>query len=160
MNKKTLFQEVEGRLYNYKKLESQIKIKEIYIKKIENEFCGCKAQSYEEKTGPTYNISSSVENEVIRREEDLNRLKEGMKTLEIEKEAIECALTSLNSFETEFFNAMYMNNEKINMDYMANVMHIDRSHCFRIRKRIVCKIMDMLYPKIKEFELPIFSWKA
>lgn len=54
---------------------------------------------------------------------------------------------------------MYMNNEKINMDYMSNAMHIDRSHCFRIRKRIVCKIIDMLYPKIKEFELPIFHGK-
>ncbi|HBF6777398.1 TPA: hypothetical protein KOU11_003845, partial [Clostridioides difficile] len=122
MNKKTLFQEVEGRLYNYKKLESQIRIKDIYIKKLESEFCGCKAQSYEEKTGETYNISSSVENEVIKREEDLNRLKEDKKTLEIEKETIECALTSLNSFETEFFNEMYMNNEKINMDYMSNAM--------------------------------------
>ena len=106
MNKKTLFQEVEGRLYNYKKLESQIRIKDIYIKKLESEFCACKAQSYEEKTGPTYNISSSVENEVIKREEDLNRLKEDKKTLQIEKETIECALTSLNSFETEFFNEM------------------------------------------------------
>ncbi|OJT84477.1 hypothetical protein BM533_20165, partial [Clostridioides difficile] len=84
-----------------------------------------------------------------------NRLKEDKKTLEIEKETIECALTSLNSFETEFFNEMYMNNEKINMDYMSNAMHIDRSHCFRIRKRIVCSWICYI-PKIKEFGIAHF----
>ena len=65
MNKKELFKKVEGRLYNYKNLELQINNLELDIEQEKNDYRGCGSRSYDERTGLTYNISRTVENEVI-----------------------------------------------------------------------------------------------
>ncbi len=67
---------------------------------------------YTEKTSNTYNISSSVENEVLKREERLRKLKIEKEDIEIEKEKIENALTCLNDIEMEFFNLFIIVRQK------------------------------------------------
>lgn len=102
-NKKDiLLKEVDERLHNYKYLDVKIKNINLDIKRCENEYFGCGAVVYTEKTSTTYNISSSVENEVIKKEERLRKLKMEKDDIEIEKEKIENALTCLNDMEMEF----------------------------------------------------------
>ena len=67
-DKKKLFRETEARLHNYKYLEIQINSLELDIEQIKNDYRGCGAISYDERTGVTYNINRSVENEVIAKE--------------------------------------------------------------------------------------------
>lgn len=55
----------------------------------------------QKKTSNTYNISSSVENEVLKREERLRKLK-WKRRYRNRKEKIENALTCLNDIEMEF----------------------------------------------------------
>ena len=70
MEKDNMFKKTEYALYNYKDLDIKIKSIDIDIDMLENDIT-LKAISYEEKTGPTNAFSSSVENEVIRREEKM-----------------------------------------------------------------------------------------
>ena len=72
--KNKLFREVEARLHNYKNLKIQINNLELDIEREKNDYRGCGAISYEEKTGVTYNINRTVENEVISKEKRLNKL--------------------------------------------------------------------------------------
>ena len=157
MNKKELFKKVEGRLHNYKNLELQIKNLELDIEQEKNEYRGCGSISYDEKTGVTYNISRTVENEVIVKEKRIAKLMQMKLEKEIEKKKIENALTSLDSRETDLFNLLYKAKSKNNMKYISIKLHMDRSHCYRIREILVCKIMSILYPDIITEELPLLK---
>ena len=156
MNKKELFKKVEGRLHNYKNLELQINNLELDIQQEKNDYRGCGAISYDEKTGVTYNISRTVENEVIAKEKRIAKLMQMKLEKEIEKKKIENALTSLDSRETELFNLLYKAKSKNNMNYISMKLHIDRSHCYRMREVIVYKVMSILYPEVLT-ELPLLK---
>lgn len=155
-DKKELFKKVEGRLHNYKNLEIQIKNLELDIEREKNDYRGCGAIGYDEKTGVTYNISRTVENEVIAKEKRIGNLMQTKLEKEIEKKKIENALTTLDSRETDLFNLLYNSRSKNNMNYISIKLHIDRSHCYRMRETIVYKVMSILYPEILK-ELPLLK---
>ena len=155
-DKKELFKKVEGRLHNYKNLDVQIKNLELDIEREKNDYRGCGAIGYDEKTGVTYNISRTVENEVIAKEKRIGRLMQTKLEKEIEKKKIENALTTLDSRETDLFNLLYNSRSKNNMNYISIKLHIDRSHCYRMRETIVYKVMSILYPDILK-ELPLLE---
>lgn len=155
MNKDELFKKVEGRLHNYKYLDIKIKNLELSIEQEKNDYRGCGAISYDERTGVTYNISRSVENEVIAKEKKIGKLTKDKVDIEIEKRRIENALTCLNIIETDFFNLFYNSKSKNNMKYISIKMHMDRSYLYEFRKNIVIKIMGMLYPSYED--LPLFK---
>ncbi len=155
-DKKELFKKVEGRLHNYKNLEVQIRNLELDIEREKNDYKGCGAIGYDEKTGVTYNISRTVENEVIAKEKRIGKLMQTKLEKEIEKKKIENALTTLDSRETDLFNLLYNSRSKNNMNYISIKLHIDRSHCYRMRETIVYKVMSILYPEILK-ELPLLE---
>lgn len=155
-DKKELFKKVEGRLHNYKNLDVQIKNLELDIEREKNDYRGCGAISYDERTGVTYNINRSVESEIISKEKRIGRLMQTKLEKEIEKKKIENALTTLDSRETDLFNLLYNSRSKNNMSYISIKLHIDRSHCYRMRETIVYKVMSILYPDILK-ELPLFE---
>lgn len=155
-DKKKLFRETEGRLHNYKYLEIQIKSLELDIEQIKNDYRGCGAISYEEKTGVTYNINRTVENEVIAKEKRIGMLMQAKLEKEIEKKKIENALTCLDIIETDFFNLFYNSKSKNNMKYISIKMHMDRSYLYKLRENIVYKIIGMLQPDYSN--LPMNSY--
>lgn len=155
-DKKELFKKVEGRLHNYKNLEVQIRNLELDIEREKNDYRGCGAIGYDEKTGVTYNISRTVENEVIAKEKRIGKLMQTKLEKEIEKKKIENALTTLDSRETDLFNLLYNSRSKNNMNYISIKLHIDRSHCYRMRETIVYKVMSILYPDVLK-ELPLLE---
>ncbi len=157
LDKKKLFRRVEGRLHNYKYLEMQIRNLDLDIEQEKNEYRGCGAISYDERTGVTYNISRSVENEVIAKEKRIGKLMQVKLEKEIEKKKIENALSCLDTNETNFFNLFYNSKSKNNITYISIKLHMDRSHCYKVKKRIVYKIMGMLYPVYDE--LPLEKWE-
>ena len=69
-----LFRKVEGKLFGYKKLEGIIEKITLDIEEVKNNYRGCGAIRYEERNGATYNISRTVENEVIKKEQRINYL--------------------------------------------------------------------------------------
>ena len=139
-DKKKLFRETEARLHHDKYLEIQINSLELDIEQIKNDYRGCGAISYDERTGVTYNINRSVENEVIAKEKKLAKLMKAKLEKEIEKKKIENALTCLDIIETDFFNLFYNSKSKNNMKYISIKMHMDRSYLYTFREKIVHKI--------------------
>lgn len=160
IDKKKLFRATEARLHSYKYLEIQINSLELDIEREKNDYRGCGAISYDERSGVTYNINRSVENEVIAKEKKVGKLMQTKLEKEIEKKKIENALTCLDIIETDFFNLFYNTMNKNNMNYISMKMHIDRSHCYRMREKIVYKIMSMLYPSIVTENMPLLNAKC
>ena len=153
IDKKQLFRETEARLHNYKFLEIQINNLELDIEKEKNDYRGCGSISYDERTGVTYSINRSVENEVITKEKRLGKLMQAKLEKEIEKKKIENALTCLDIIETDFFNLFYNSKSKNNMTYISIKMHMDRSYLYKFREKIVYKIIGMLHPMYNDLPL-------
>lgn len=156
-DKKELFKKVEGRLFAYKDLQIQINEYDIRIEEEMAEYRGCGAISYDERTGPTFNISRSVENEILSKEKRIEELQDKRDKLKREKRRIENAMTCLDIIETEFVNKYYNHRGKVNMNYIATSMHMDRSSCYRMRDEIVYKIMSLLHPEIMREGLPLLE---
>lgn len=154
---KELFKKVEGRLYNYKNLDIEIKSIELEIENVKNEFLGFGSIGYGERSCETYNINKTVENEVIKREKELARLNQLKVRKEIEKKKIENALTSLDEFETTFFYLLYCGKFRATIPNVSMKLHIDRSHGYRTRDRIVGKMINMLYPRESYKNLPLMN---
>ena len=153
IDKKQLFRETEARLHNYKDLDIQINNLDLDIEIEKNNYRGCGAISYDERTGITYSINRSVENEVIAKEKKIGKLIQLKLEKEIEKKKIENSLTCLDIIETDFFNLFYNSRNKNNMKYISIKMHMDRSYLYTLREKMVYKLMGMLYPDYSDLPL-------
>ncbi|WP_304340449.1 hypothetical protein [Metaclostridioides mangenotii] len=160
MTKKDLYKVVEARLHNYKNLDMEINRIKLDIESYKAEFIGCKAIEYSDDiVGPTNKFNSSVENEVLKREQYIIDKSKELAKKQIEKKRIENALTCLDSREEDFFN-LYFNNKnkyKYSMVCISLELCLDRKTCYLLKDKIIYKMMDMLYPKLKEMELPLFK---
>ena len=145
-----LYKRVEGKLFSYNKIIDNIEIIDLEIAKVNNDYIGCSGISYDdEKTGKTYNISNSVEQEVIIKEERINYLQYRKRDLEIEKNRIEIAIKNFTLQQKELFEILYCSKRtRISRVEILNKMHISKSTYYELRKSLVISAMNSMYPQI------------
>ena len=149
-----LFRKTEGKLFDYKRIKSAIEKIELDIEEIKNEYIGCGAIGYEERTGPTYNISRLVENEVIKKEQRINYLEYRKRQKEIEKRKIQIAINNFTLEQKELFDILYMSNRKRVPRYeILDKMHISKTTYYELRESLVRSAINSIYPDILEREL-------
>lgn len=148
MEKDNMFKKTEYALYNYKDLDIKIKSIDIDIDMLENDIT-LKAISYEEKTGPTNAFSSSVENEVIRREEkiqeQINKLKKDKLLYKSRKLKIENALELLTKEERKLVELRYFSRPKKSWVEISRVMNIAHTHCCTMRIKIINNLNQYIF---------------
>lgn len=148
MEKDNMFKKTEYALYNYKDLDIKIKSIDIDIEMLENDIT-LKAISYEEKTGPTNAFSSSVENEVIRREEkiqeQINKLKRDKLLYKSRKLKIENALELLTKEERKLVELRYFSRPKKSWVEISRVMNIAHTHCCTMRVKIINNLNEYIF---------------
>ena len=143
------FKKTEYTLYNYKSLDIKIKNINIDIDNLENDIT-VKAVSYEEKAGPTNAFSSSVENEVIRRDEhvreqlDILRAKKKY-NLDL-KTKVDGALEQLTKDELKLVELRYFSKEKKQWLEISSKIGFEKDYCTRIKNKIICKLSELIYP--------------
>lgn len=145
-----LYKKTEGKLFSYKKILDDINVINLEIAKVDNDYVGCSGISYDsEKTGKTYNISNSVEQEVIRKEERINYLQYRKRELEIEKKRIEIAINNFTMQQKELFEILYCSKRvRVSRMEILNRMHISKSTYYDLRKSLVISALNSMYPKI------------
>lgn len=145
--KNNLFKKIEYMLYNFKILDTKIKNIDIDINSLINDI-SCSGVSYEERTGPTNAFSSSVENEVIKREEftddKIKSLRIKKQHLINEKEKIQNALSHLSDEEYKLVELRYFSRNKIKWISIAMKLGYDESHCKNMRVKVIKKLQDIL----------------
>ena len=149
-----IFRKTEGKLFDYKNIKNEIEAIELEIENIKNDYRGCGSISYEERTGPTFNISRSVENEVIKKEERINYLEYIKKKKEIKKKKIEIAINNFSIEQKELFNVLYMSNKKkVPRHEILDKMHISKTTYYELRESLVRSAISSMHPDILEREL-------
>lgn len=142
MEKNKRYKKVEAMLYNYKKTKAEIKILTRQLEILENNYMGTGAISYDEKTQSTNKFNSSVENEVIKREKDIQGLKNKIRLKEIEIENIDDVLNTLNDREAYVIREYYINKRLLKV--ICDEIHVNENYSSDYKSRIVNKICDMI----------------
>lgn len=140
----SVFKRTEYNLYNYKSLEIKIKNIDIDLEELEDDI-SLKSVGYEERTGPTNAFSSSVENEVVKRDKLRNQLLlEKKKCIRLQNK-IKNALETLTKEERQLIDLRYMGKEKLTWIQIGLILGRDKDNCMKLRNRIIGKVTDYLF---------------
>lgn len=141
-----LYRKVEGMLYSYNKVKAKIENIKLEIEEL-NDFVGIKgAGDGVRGSTPTYTITSSVENEVIAREESLplkiQKLERELRSKERFVRSIDNALNTLE--EADLMIIQYKYFRKYSIDKIAELLDISDSTVQRNKKDAVLELMDII----------------
>lgn len=136
------YKRVEAMLYNYKNTIAEIKILKRDLEILENDYRGTGGISYEERISPTNAFNSSVENEVIKRAEKIQKLKNNIRLKEIEIENINDAVESLLDDEKTFIKERFFN--KRSNKYIASMFNIAEQTSCDYKNKIINKLIPLL----------------
>lgn len=147
-NKKDdLFSRTEGKLFSYNKTIVEIKCLEIDIEYLKKDVIGCKAINYStEKTGTTNNISNPIENEIRKKELEINKLERKKNEKEKSIKKIDEALNLLEEIEKNIVRLRYFSNKRSAPEwkYIAKMIGYSEKQCRNIRDDMINKIKKII----------------
>lgn len=132
-------------LANYNSIKAEIKNIELDIEEIESEYEGVSAVSFEEKTGKTNKFNSNVENEILKKEKLIKKLKreKASKIRLITK--IDNSLEVLD--ETERKVIEYRLIKGYSWIRVSTLLNINNDYCGKIKKKAINKISNKIWVK-------------
>lgn len=137
---------IEKQLYDYPLIDGAIRKLDIDIEELINDVSLGGGDMFGEKSGPTYKITSSVENEVIKREENQHiiNLKRKRNNLIYQKKKIDNTLNCLNDIEQELIKLRYFNINRPTWVNISMELGFDDSYCKKLRNKAIDKISMIL----------------
>ncbi|MBE1304550.1 RNA polymerase subunit sigma [Clostridium botulinum] len=146
MKKNKLYRKLEGILYNYKNIQQEINNIKLEIHYIKNNFKGCGSIGYEERTGPTYKITSQVEDEIINKEKILEKLYKELNYKELLINKINNSLIVLSNKERELIRIRYIEGQgKVSWPIVAEQTYLSESRCYQLKDEIILKLIPIVF---------------
>ena len=143
---KELFRKTEAILYDYNDLTNKIELLKAEIKEMEEEYEGCSAIQYEEKTGSTNKFNSTVENEVMNREQKLIYYYKDLNRKQTLKRRLDVAIESLKEEEKQLVELRYTNKRTLSWNQTAMVLKYSVDYCRKdLRSRIIKRVADTIF---------------
>lgn len=143
---KELFRKTEAILYDYNDLTNKIELLKAEIKEMEEEYEGCPAIQYEEKTGSTSKFNSTVENEVMSREQKLIYYYKDLNRKQTLKRRLDVAIESLKEEEKQLVELRYTNKRTLSWNQTAMVLKYSMDYCRKdLRSRIIKRVADIIF---------------
>lgn len=139
------YKRVEAMLYNYKNTKAEIKILKRKLEVYENNYDGVRGLSYDEKSTPTNKFNSDVENEVIRRAEEIQKLKNEIRLKEIEIENIDDAINALDERAAYVITEFYI--KKRQLKVISSEVHLNENYSSDYKSSIINKIANLIFLK-------------
>lgn len=124
-------------------MKAEIKNIDLEIIELENEYAGCKATTFEEKSAPTNKFNSSVENEMITREYKPEQLEKRKHKLEIQIEKIDNALEILDERSYGIVTMIYFSN--LNYRDISSKIDLTEDYIGDLKRDIVGKISGLIF---------------
>jgi len=131
-----------SRIKKYKELNADIRHIELRLQELEEEMLGVSGQGIEERTGKTYKITSSVEQQAEKLMEKKEELLKNKSMKEREIKRIDNAMTVLLDEEREIIQEAYIEHkkywrleEKLNLTY-SRIKQIEKEAIKKMEKYI------------------------
>lgn len=127
---------IEGLLFEYREIPHKIRRNEIEIKMIEKSFDDIsRGNNQIKESTPTYSITSSVENALTNKETKIERLKEEIEDMLLQKSMIENAYSILSKDEKGIIATRYF--DRVPVSRMANNLDMTEDAIYKACKRII-----------------------
>lgn len=137
------YKRAEWLLYNYKKIQAEIKNINIEMEEIKNTYSGVSGiDPSQESTGETNKITSSVENEIMNKEDRINYLENIKTTKENQIKKVDNALEVLTEEDREIIELRYF--EKVPNYQVARRLDMTEEGCSMRKRRIIENIKNIL----------------
>lgn len=140
---KDKYRAIEKLLFDYKGNQNEIKDIEIQISRIKNDYVGVAPISYEERVCTSASIGSSVEDEVIRKEERIEELEEKKKQINLNTIRVDNALQLLTDVERKVVEGKYIN--RLQWFKIAYDVGYSESWIKKIRREAMDKLMERVH---------------
>lgn len=143
---KTISEKIEEMLYSYPRAKAEIENIKLDLEEIQD-IIGIRGSTDSPKgSTPTYAFNSSVENEVINRDEKLPERIEGLNRVLRSKERfiqkVDNALETLNENGKTLIQLKYF--KKYTIERVAEFMNVSTSTVIRSRKDVILELMNVL----------------
>lgn len=135
--------QIETILYNFNQTKAEIKNMKLDIELLENEYDDGIGVTYMEKTGKTNKITSTVENMIIRKESQINKLNYAIKVKEAEIKKIENALEILTERERSIIEMKYFQRES-NRNISAK-LYITEEYVSSIKSKAIKSLANIFF---------------
>lgn len=142
-----LYKKTDGVLFNYKTIKAEIGNLELEIEELKAECDGVKGMTYEERTAPTNAFNSSVENEILKKEKEINKLLREKRSKERLISKIDNAVETLDEDEQEIIKLRCF--EKKSWARVGTITKIDGDYCGRIKRKAVNKLAELIWIRKK-----------
>ena len=143
------FKKMEKALYGYRQLNTAITNLDIEIERIKNDIT-LQAISYEDKGSPTNAFSSSVENEVIRREKYVDAEINRLQRIKADKVALNAkiynALKDLKENEYKLVELRYLSKYKKSWIEIGMELNFNKDYCQQLRNKIINDLIEIIFP--------------
>ena len=127
---------VENMLFAYPVIVSEIRILDLEIERVENDYHGTSShRKYDEKVQESKKTESVIENLLIKKESELETLRRTKRELEIEAEKTDSLLKILSDTEYLFVTTYYF--KKKGAKRTAEVMEVSQNYVYKIRHRVL-----------------------
>ena len=130
---KNTFRKTEAILYDYPQLEAEIRCLELEINNIKNNYEGCGAIGYEERTQATNKFNSSVENEIINKEKEIRKLNIDLNNKRTLKDQIDSTVERMDDNERKLIELKYTNRNKLSWNQVSYILGFNVDY---VRKEI------------------------
>lgn len=139
-----LFKKVEDMLTSYNETKIEIKNLKLDLEILENNYIGATGITYTEKTGETNKFNSSVENEVMKREDEILRLKNKIKIKEIQIQKIDNIMDDsfLTNDEVFIIKERYFN--KRSNKYIAALLNVAEETSSDYKNKLIERLIPLL----------------
>lgn len=137
---------VEGILYSIPRNRVKIQNLKLEVERVANSYQGCSAIVIEERVGNTYKITSSVENEVLAKEEKISALNRQIRSLEIEVAKIDNALSILTETEYDIVDKQYFKHYR-NKDVAQHLLYTEQYYAY-LKRQILDKLIEYIFPDL------------
>lgn len=142
------FKRTEYHLYNYKDLDKFNKVDEIKIKQLENDITLSAVQYDKDSISPTNAFHSTVEDEVVKRDEHIkykvDHLKNNIERRNLEKELIQAAIDILQPDERRLIELRYFSNPTNQWNSIALNLNVSYDACMKNRVKIINRLSDYI----------------
>gem|GEM_PF-322133 len=137
------YKKMEAMLYNYKATKAEIKNIIIEMEELKNDYTGCGSITYEEKSSPTNKFNSSVENEAISKQHEVEYLERQLHRKESQIQKIDNALETLMPNELKLIKLRYF--EKLNFQEIGQRINLNDNYCIQLKSKIIQRLIDMIF---------------
>ncbi|WML35362.1 siderophore-interacting protein [Clostridium sp. OS1-26] len=146
-NEQDLYKKTDGVLFNYKTIKAEISNIELDIEELKEQIDGVSGITYEERTGSTNKFNSTVENEILKKEKEINRLLKEKRSKERLINKIDNAINALEEDEKEIIKLRCF--EKKSWAIVGMIIKIDGDYCGRIKRKAINKLSELIWTRKK-----------